>query len=124
MPTTVSKKLRGWSWSASTRWVKAATSLKARTKPSSSSGSPSTLMRSLIFSRCGEVKRPVRRSRARSSSSIIRLVLVLPLVPVRCTDRKERCGSPNSSVKASMRSRLGSSLVSGQRDRRASSTSA
>ncbi len=63
--------------------VYAATSLNARTNSSSLSGSPSMLIRSLIRSTCGEVKRPVRRSRARSSVSIIREVEVLPLVPVR-----------------------------------------
>ena len=124
IPTIVSKKLSGWAWSASTRCVYGATSLNARTNSSSVSGSPSMLIRSLIFSRCGLVKRPVRRSSARTSVSIIRLVEVLPLVPVRWMVRKERCGSPSSSVKASIRSRLGSSLVSGQRDSRASSTSA
>ncbi len=63
--------------------VYGATSLNARTNASSLSGSPSTQIRSLIRSTCGEVKRPVRRSSARSSVSIIRDVEVLPLVPVR-----------------------------------------
>ncbi len=67
----------------STRWVYGATSLNAATNSSSVSGSPSMLIRSLIFSTCGLVNRPVRRSSARSSVSIIRLVDVLPLVPVR-----------------------------------------
>ncbi len=59
-----------------------ATSLKARTNSSSVSGSPSIadpLVHPLEV-RAGV--RPVRRSRARSSVSIIRLVEVLPLVPV------------------------------------------
>ena len=82
MPTIVSKKLIGCGWEESTRWVYGATSLKARTNSSSVSGSPSTQIRSFIRSRWGLVKRPVRRSSARSSVSIIRLVEVLPLVPV------------------------------------------
>ena len=41
------------------------------------------LIRSLIFSTCGLVKRPVRSWKARSRLSIIRAVDVLPLVPVR-----------------------------------------
>ena len=81
--TTVSKNDSGWSCSASTRWVYGATSLKARTNSSSVSCSPSIEIRSVIRSTCGLVKRPVRRSSARSSVSIIREVEVLPLVPVR-----------------------------------------
>ena len=73
----------GAAWSASTRWVYGATSLNARTNASSSSGSPSMEIRSLIRSTWGLVNRPVRRSRARSRVSIIRDVEVLPLVPVR-----------------------------------------
>ncbi len=120
----VSKKDSGCSWSASMMCVYAATSLNARTNSSSVSCSPSMLIRSLIRSRCGLVKRPVRRSSARSNRSIMRLVEVLPLVPVRWITRSDFWGSPSSSVKALIRSRLGSSLVSGQRDSRASSTSA
>ncbi len=52
---------------------------------SSLSGSPSRLMRSVIDSTWGLVNRPVRRPRARRRSSIIREVVVLPLVPVRWT---------------------------------------
>ena len=43
------------------------------------------VMRSVIDSTCGLVKRPVRRPRARTRASIIREVEVLPLVPVRWT---------------------------------------
>ena len=43
------------------------------------------LIRSVIDSTCGLVNRPVRRPRARTRPSTIRAVLVLPLVPVRCT---------------------------------------
>ena len=57
------------------------------TNSSSPSGSPSRQIRSVIRSTCGLVKRPVRRSRARSRVSIIRAVEVLPLVPVRWIDR-------------------------------------
>ena len=83
IPTIVSKNDSGWSWSASTRWVYGATSLNARTNCSSLNGSPSRQIRSVIRSTWGLVKRPVRRSRARSRVSIIRDVEVLPLVPVR-----------------------------------------
>ena len=50
---------------------------------SSVSGSPSTEIRSVIDSTCGLVNRPVRSPVARIRVSIIREVLVLPLVPVR-----------------------------------------
>ena len=83
MPTIVSKNDSGCSSLASTRWVYGATSLNAATNSSSVSGSPSTEIRSVIRSTCGLVNRPVRRSSARSSVSIIRDVEVLPLVPVR-----------------------------------------
>ena len=46
-------------------------------------GSPPTVMRSRNECRCGEVNRPLLRPMARSSESIIRVVDVLPLVPVR-----------------------------------------
>ncbi len=49
--TTVSKKLSGWGWDASTRCVYGATSLNARTNSSSVSGSPSMQIRSFIRSR-------------------------------------------------------------------------
>ncbi len=123
MPTTVSKNDSGWSCSSSTRWVYGATSLNARTNSSSVSGSPSMEIRSFIRSTWGLVNRPVRSSSARSRVSIIRDVEVLPLVPVRWIRRYDDCGSPSSSVKAWIRSREGSRRVSGQRDRRASSTS-
>ena len=85
MPTTVSKNDSGWRWSASTRSRYAARSTYACAKASSVSGSPSRVIRSVIDSTCGLVKRPVRRPRARSRSSTIRAVVVLPLVPVRWT---------------------------------------
>ncbi len=81
----VSKNDSGWSCWASTRWVYGATSLKARTNCSCASGSPSSTIRSVIDSRCGLVNRPVRRPSARTRTSTIRAVEVLPLVPVRCT---------------------------------------
>ena len=43
------------------------------------------LIRSVIDSTCGLVNRPVRKPRERTSASIMRAVLVFPLVPVRCT---------------------------------------
>ena len=61
-------------------------------------GTPSIMMRSLTRSRCGLVSRPVRKPVARSSASIIRLVEVLPFVPVICTTGADRCGSPSSST--------------------------
>ena len=124
MPTIVSKNDSGWSSLSSTRWVYGATSLNARTNCSSVSGSPSTEIRSDIRSTCGEVNRPVRSSSARRRVSIIRDVDVFPLVPVRWITWKVSCGSPSSSVKARIRSSDGSSRLSGQRDSRASSTSA
>ncbi len=76
-------------------------------KRSADSGSPSTQIRSRIDTRCGEVNRPVRRPRSRSSVSIIRVVDVLPLVPVTCTTGNARCGSPSRLTSASIRSRVG-----------------
>ena len=122
--TIVSKNDSGYSCCSSTSWVYGATSLKARTNSSSLSGSPSIEIRSVIRSTCGLVNRPVRRSSARSSVSIIREVEVLPLVPVRWMTGYDVCGSPRSSVKARIRSSDGSRRVSGQRDSRASSASA
>ena len=46
-------------------------------------GLPDNVIRSRMSCRCGEVKRPVRRPLSRRIASIIRLVDVLPLVPVR-----------------------------------------
>ena len=40
---------------------------------------------------------------------------VFPLVPAISIDGYPRCGEPSSSIKAEMRSVLGSSLVSGHR---------
>ena len=51
-------------------------------KRSADNGRPSTAIRSVTDSRCGLVKRPVRRSKARSRASTMRAVEVLPLVPV------------------------------------------
>ncbi len=53
----------------------------------------------------------------------MRAVDVLPFVPVRCTTRKDSCGSPISRVSAAMRSSEGSRRVSGQRPCNACSTS-
>jgi hypothetical protein len=50
-------------------------------------GAPSSTIRSVIFVRWGLVKRPVRRPKARSSSSTMRAVDVLPFVPVRWMER-------------------------------------
>ena len=45
-------------------------------------GLPERVIRSRMSCRCGEVKRPVERPLSRSTESIMRLVEVLPLVPV------------------------------------------
>ena len=66
------------------------------------------VIRSRIDTRCGEVNRPVRSPRSRSSVSIIRVVDVLPLVPVTCTTGKARCGSPSRLTSAATRSSVGS----------------
>ncbi len=79
----ISKNDSGCSDESSTIWAYAATSANASTNSSSDNGTPSRQMRSVMDCRCGLVKRPVRRSRARSNVSTIRLVDVLPLVPVR-----------------------------------------
>ena len=72
---------------SSTMATYGATSSQAAMKPSSLIGSPSRLMRSRMVARCGEVKRPVRMPPAASSRSVIRVVEVLPLVPVMWTVR-------------------------------------
>ncbi len=82
------------------------------------------LIRSVIDSRWGLVKRPDAQPRRRTRASTIRAVEVLPLVPVRWIAGRARCGSPSSSMKAWMRSSVGSSLVSGHRLSSASSASA
>ena len=87
------------------------------------SGWPSMLIRSRIDTRCGEVNRPVRRPRSRSSASIIRVVDVLPLVPVTCTTGYARCGSPSRLTSAATRSSVGSIWCSARRDPISSSTS-
>src|SRR5215207_7470989 len=89
---------------------------------SAGSGSPSSTIRSRIDSRCGLVNRPTRKPKPRSSSSIIRAVVVLPLVPVTWTTGNARCGAPSRSTRAEMRVRDGSSRFSGHRDRSACST--
>src|SRR3954447_17771325 len=72
-------------------------------------------MRSRIDCRCGLVKRPTRRPKPRSSSSIIRAVVVLPLVPATWTTGIARCGDPSRSTSALMRVSEGSSRLSDQR---------
>ena len=57
-------------------------SSQLRANASLLTGMPSITMRSLMRTRCGLVSRPVFRPVARSSDSIIRLVEVLPFVPV------------------------------------------
>ena len=54
----------------------------------------------------------------------MRAVDVLPLVPVRWMTGYAFCGSPSKRQSALMRSRVGSSLVSGHRPSRDCSTSA
>ena len=70
------------------------------------------------------MNRPVLRPPAPSSASIMRAVLVLPLVPVRWTDRKSRWGRPSSSRSRRIRSSVGSIRVSGHRARSSCSTAA
>ena len=61
------------------------------------------------------VNRPTRSPKPRSSSSIIRAVVVLPLVPATWTTGIARCGEPSRSTSALMRVSDGSSRLSGQR---------
>src|SRR5688572_20352786 len=68
-----------------------------------------------MVSRCGLVKRPTRSPNPRSSSSIIRAVVVLPLVLATWTTGIARWGDPRRSTSALMRVREGSSRLSGQR---------
>src|SRR3954468_23936121 len=55
--------------------------------------------------RCGLVKRPTRRPNARSNSSIMRAVVVLPLVPATWMTGIARGGDPSRWTRALMRGR-------------------
>src|SRR5919206_4485044 len=94
------------------------------TNRSALTGSPSRTILSRTDCRCGLVKRPTRRPKPRSSSSIIRAVVVLPLVPATCTTGNALCGEPSRSTRALMRVSDGSSRDSGQRASSACSTEA
>ena len=85
----ISKYVSACALSRSTSSASGAISWYAATNRSSSTGSPSRLIRSRTVSRCGLVNRPVCRPNARSSESIIRAVDVLPLVPGQ-VDRRVR----------------------------------
>ena len=90
------------------RGRRTARSRPTRRRPAASAmGSPSIMMRSVKRSRCGLVNRPVRRPWARTRLSIMRLVDVLPFVPVTCTTRYVRCGSSSSSSTRRVRSTRG-----------------
>ena len=86
-----SKKVSGASSaaasSASTKSTNGEISSHASATAASETGSPSIMMRSVKRSRWGLVNSPVRRPCARMRLSMIRLVEVLPLVPVTCTTR-------------------------------------
>ncbi len=86
-----SKKVSGSSpapvSSASTSSTNGATSSHASATAASAMGSPSIMIRSVNRSRCGLVNSPVRSPWARTRLSMMRLVDVLPLVPVTCTTR-------------------------------------
>ena len=77
--TSKNDSAAGWRSSTSGR---TAASRRRPPRTARRSGSPSTLIRSRIETRCGLVNSPVRSPRARSRVSIIRAVEVLPLVPV------------------------------------------
>src|SRR3954469_15244357 len=94
------------------------------TKRCALTGWPSRTIRSRIDCRCGLVNRPTRRPKPRSSSSTIRAVVVLPLVPATWTTGYARCGDPSRSIRALMRVSDGSSRFSGHRASRAFSTRA
>ena len=66
--------------------------------------SPSTRMRSRKSFRWGDVNRPVRYPAADSAEAIRCDTEPLPLVPATCTLRKRRCGTPEASSSATMRS--------------------
>lgn len=86
MPVSISKKESRWGCRASTISAKGLTSSYASMNRSAVTGAPSTLIRSVIDCTCGEVYRPVRRSKALSRASTMRAVLVLPFVPVMWMD--------------------------------------
>ena len=103
----VSGASSGSASSASTKSTNGAISSHASAIAASATGSPSIMMRSVKRSRCGLVNRPVRRPCARTRLSMMRLVEVLPFVPVTCTTRYVRCGSSSSSSTRRVRSTRG-----------------
>ena len=83
-------------------------SSNASTNRSSPIGSPSIAMRSRSVVSSGLVYRPVRSPRSRSSDSMSRAVLDLPFVPAMWITGYARCGSPRTSTRSRIRSRVGS----------------
>ena len=73
-------------------------------------------MRSVMSSRCGELKRPVRSPIERRIASIMMAVLPLPFVPVTAMTGQASCGSPSSSHSAPMRANEGPTRCSGHRE--------
>ncbi len=108
---SVSKKVSGSSpapsSSASTIATNGWISSQLRATASSAMGSPSMRIRSVNRSRCGLERRPVRRPEARSRLSIMRLVDVLPFVPVMWMTGAAWCGSPSSSTARRVGARRG-----------------
>src|SRR5690348_5455315 len=74
--------------------------------------------------RWGLVKPPVRDPDSESSASTNRAVLLLPFVPVMCTDSYAVCGSPSRLSNRLTRSSVGLVLDFGQRARSSCSTRA
>src|SRR5579859_3436938 len=82
-------------------WIRVNVSAKA----SSLISSPFTRMRSLIFSRCGEVLSPVRNPAQRSIDSRNAAVDPFPFVPAMCAEGYARSGLPSRSLSVVMFSR-------------------
>ena len=106
---TASKNDRGRSSCASARSRNGTSSVYASTNRSGEMGSPDRLIRSRTCARCGLVSRPVRSPNATRSASIMRAVVVLPLVPVRWMTGAACWGSPSSSQACRIRAMSGRS---------------
>jgi hypothetical protein len=85
-------------------------------------GAPSITMRSLKRTRCGLVNRPTRRPYACRMLAAMRLVEVLPFVPVTWMIGYERCGSPSNSTARRVASSRGCGFASPRRVSSASYT--
>ena len=92
-------------WAASSSSISACSRVKSAANDSSLISLPLMRMRSLIFSRWGEVYSPVRKPACRRMDSRNAAVEPLPLVPAMCALGYARSGRPSRSARTVMFSR-------------------